>query len=157
MGRDRQQPDRSLIVTGQAGERTLPSEYVAQHVELAYATTAYGAQGETVETAHLLLGEMTSAASAYVGMTRRSAILPTSSPTPSTTHALNGSRPSAATAQTSEQRTPPCEPTILTATQPARSHSVAMQVAVLRVARERAAGADHAPGRSRFTFRGFGR
>ena len=63
-------PDRSLIITGQAGQRTLPYAYVAQHVQLAYATTAYGAQGETVETAHLLVGETTSAASAYVGMTR---------------------------------------------------------------------------------------
>ena len=62
--------DGSLAVTGRGGDRTLPYEYVVQHVELAYATTAYGAQGETVETAHSLLGETTSAASAYVGMTR---------------------------------------------------------------------------------------
>ena len=62
--------DGSLLVTGRAGDRILPREYVAQHVELAFATTAYGAQGETVETAHLLLGETTGAASAYVGMTR---------------------------------------------------------------------------------------
>ena len=30
-----------------------PPTYVREHVELAYATTAYGAQGETVDTAHL--------------------------------------------------------------------------------------------------------
>ena len=41
-----------------------------EHVELAYATTVHGAQGETVEAAHLLVGESTGAAAAYVGMTR---------------------------------------------------------------------------------------
>lgn len=41
-----------------------------QHVELGYARTVYGAQGETVEAAHLLLGDSTGAASAYVAMTR---------------------------------------------------------------------------------------
>ena len=49
---------------------TLPAEYVREHVELAFTTTAYGAQGETVDVAHLALSEKTSAASAYVGMTR---------------------------------------------------------------------------------------
>ena len=63
-------PDGSLLVTGRAGKRLLPTEYVAQHVELAYATTAYGAQGETVTAAHLALDEATGAASAYVAMTR---------------------------------------------------------------------------------------
>jgi hypothetical protein len=43
---------------------------VREHVELAYATTVYGAQGETTGTGHLVLGEHTSAASAYVAMTR---------------------------------------------------------------------------------------
>ena len=42
----------------------------AEHVELAYATTAYGAQGSTVPVSHVLVGEHTGAASAYVGMTR---------------------------------------------------------------------------------------
>lgn len=60
----------SLLVTGRAGQRELPTEYVREHVELAFTTTAYGAQGETVGTAHFALGEMTGAASAYVGMTR---------------------------------------------------------------------------------------
>ncbi len=62
--------DGSLLVTGRAGRRTLPAEYVHEHVELAFTTTAYGAQGETVDSAHLALGETTGAASAYVGMTR---------------------------------------------------------------------------------------
>jgi exodeoxyribonuclease V alpha subunit len=62
--------DGSLLVTGRAGHRTLPATYVREHVELAFTTTAYGAQGETVDTAHFALGETTGAASAYVGMTR---------------------------------------------------------------------------------------
>ncbi|WP_416954972.1 MobF family relaxase [Nocardioides sp. T5] len=60
----------SLFVTGRAGQRVLPAEYVRKHVELAFATTAYGAQGETVGSAHFVLGETTGASSAYVGMTR---------------------------------------------------------------------------------------
>jgi len=39
-------------------------------VELAYATTVHGAQGETTHTGHLVLGEHTTAAAAYVAMTR---------------------------------------------------------------------------------------
>jgi exodeoxyribonuclease V alpha subunit len=39
-------------------------------VELAYASTAHGVQGDTVTTAHVVIGEHTGAASAYVGMTR---------------------------------------------------------------------------------------
>ncbi|MDO9494800.1 MAG: hypothetical protein Q7J48_03780 [Nocardioides sp.] len=62
--------DGSLLVTGRAGRRTLPASYVNDHVELAFTTTAYGAQGETVDSAHLALGDTTGAASAYVGMTR---------------------------------------------------------------------------------------
>ena len=50
--------------------RTIPAGYAREHVELAYATTVYGAQGETTSTGHLKLGEHTSAASAYVAMTR---------------------------------------------------------------------------------------
>jgi hypothetical protein len=61
---------RGLTVQGEAGERVLPPDYVRQHVELAYATTAYGAQGSTVPVSHVLIGEHTGAASAYVGMTR---------------------------------------------------------------------------------------
>jgi hypothetical protein len=62
--------DGSLLVTGRAGRRTLPAAYVHEHIELAFTTTAYGAQGETVDTAHLALADTTGAASAYVGMTR---------------------------------------------------------------------------------------
>ena len=62
--------DGSLVVTGRAGQRELPADYVNRHVELAFASTAYGAQGETVDSAHLVVGEATGAAAAYVGMTR---------------------------------------------------------------------------------------
>ena len=60
----------ALTVSGDSGKRVLPPGYVRQHVELAYATTAYGAQGSTVRVSHVLIGEHTGAASAYVGMTR---------------------------------------------------------------------------------------
>ena len=59
-----------LVVTGRRGARTLPADYARGHVELAYATTTHGAQGETVNRAHFVLGETTGAASAYVAMTR---------------------------------------------------------------------------------------
>lgn len=62
-------PD-GLAVSGETGQRMLPPSYVREHVELAYATTAYGAQGSTVEVSHVLIGDHTGAASAYVGMTR---------------------------------------------------------------------------------------
>ena len=62
--------DGSLLITGSPGDRELPPDYVNEHVELAYATTVYGAQGDTVDTAHLVIGDTTGAAAAYVGMTR---------------------------------------------------------------------------------------
>ncbi|SOC46931.1 conjugative relaxase domain-containing protein, TrwC/TraI family [Blastococcus aggregatus] len=52
------------------GTRVLPADYVTAHVDLAYASTAHGVQGETVTATHLVVGERTGAASAYVGMTR---------------------------------------------------------------------------------------
>ncbi|MGK2875784.1 MAG: AAA family ATPase [Nocardioides sp.] len=64
--------DGALTLRGRRATdlRTVPAGYVREHVELAYATTVYGAQGETTSTGHLMLGEHTSAASAYVAMTR---------------------------------------------------------------------------------------
>nr|WP_307853776.1 MobF family relaxase [Nocardioides palaemonis] len=56
-------PDRHI-------DRQLPAAYVRDHVELAYATTIHGAQGETVDHAHVAIGETTGAAAAYVAMTR---------------------------------------------------------------------------------------
>ncbi len=55
--------------TGAAGG-VLPAGYVTAHVELAYATTAHGVQGDTVPASHVVIGEHTGAAAAYVGMTR---------------------------------------------------------------------------------------
>lgn len=60
----------ALTVRGEAGTRVLPPDYVRRDVELAYATTAFGAQGATVTESHVLVGEHSGAASAYVGMTR---------------------------------------------------------------------------------------
>lgn len=60
----------ALTVHGEAGLRVLPPDYVRRDVEFAYATTAYGAQGATVAESHVLVGEHSGAASAYVGMTR---------------------------------------------------------------------------------------
>jgi exodeoxyribonuclease V alpha subunit len=48
----------------------LPAGYVTTHVELAYASTAHGVQGATVNAAHVVIGEHTGTAAAYVGMTR---------------------------------------------------------------------------------------
>ena len=63
--------DGTATVTGSTGQqRVLPPAYVRAQVELAYASTTYGAQGETTRVGHLLLGEQTGAAGAYVGMTR---------------------------------------------------------------------------------------
>ena len=63
--------DGTATVTGSTGQqRVLPPSYVRQQVELAYASTCYGAQGETTSVGHLLLGGHTGAAGAYVGMTR---------------------------------------------------------------------------------------
>jgi ATP-dependent exoDNAse (exonuclease V) alpha subunit len=49
-------PDGSLTVRRSSGgaEVVLPSDYVAEHVELSYATTAYRCQGRTVDTAHAI-------------------------------------------------------------------------------------------------------
>ena len=49
---------------------TLPAEYVAEHVDLGYATTAHRAQGLTVDTCHTLVGPGVSREALYVAMTR---------------------------------------------------------------------------------------
>ena len=59
-----------LQLRGRSGSTTVPATYARDHVELAHASTVHGAQGETVDHAHLLLGDHTGAASAYVAMTR---------------------------------------------------------------------------------------
>ena len=62
--------DGDLVLHGRGRDHLIPADYAVQYVELAYATTVHGVQGETVETAHVLIGEHTGAASAYVAMTR---------------------------------------------------------------------------------------
>ncbi|MGH8961338.1 MAG: AAA family ATPase [Jatrophihabitantaceae bacterium] len=62
--------DGQVAITGQHGDRTLPADYVRDHLELAYASTVHGAQGDTTTLAHMSVTEHTGAASAYVGMTR---------------------------------------------------------------------------------------
>ena len=79
-----------------------------EHVELAYATTVHGAQGETAHTGHLLLGEHTSAAAAYVAMTRGREDNVAHLVAENLDDARNtGSRPSVAIVPTSGPLTPP--------------------------------------------------
>ncbi|WP_091547950.1 MobF family relaxase [Modestobacter sp. DSM 44400] len=59
-----------VVTPAAPAERVLSADYVTSYVELAYASTAHGVQGDTVTAAHLVVGEHTGAASAYVGMTR---------------------------------------------------------------------------------------
>ncbi len=60
----------SLVLHGHGHDRPIPADYASQFVELSYATTVHGAQGDTVTRAHFALGETTGAAAAYVAMTR---------------------------------------------------------------------------------------
>ncbi|MET4637707.1 MobF family relaxase [Mycetocola sp. 2940] len=48
----------------------LPTEYVTEHTHLAYASTAHGMQGATVDESGTILGDAMDAAGLYVGMTR---------------------------------------------------------------------------------------
>src|SRR5450759_4496317 len=48
----------------------LPADYVRQHVELGYATTAHRAQGRTVDTAHAFVSVTTQREMLYVAATR---------------------------------------------------------------------------------------
>ncbi|MBA8804178.1 conjugative relaxase-like TrwC/TraI family protein [Nocardioides ginsengisegetis] len=62
--------DGSLVLYGHGRAREISADYATRFVELAYATTVHGTQGDTVGSAHFLVGEHTGAASAYVAMTR---------------------------------------------------------------------------------------
>jgi exodeoxyribonuclease V alpha subunit len=62
--------DGSLTLRGRGRDRVLPAEYATKCVELAYATTVHGAQGESVDRVHVAIGDTTGAAAAYVAMTR---------------------------------------------------------------------------------------
>jgi conjugative relaxase-like TrwC/TraI family protein len=65
-------PDGSMTVTRVSGRGSvvLPSSYVAENVELAYATTAHRAQGRTVDTAHAFASPTTTREVLYVALTR---------------------------------------------------------------------------------------
>jgi hypothetical protein len=58
----------ALTVAGttHGGRVTLPAEYVREHVQLLYATTAHRAQGATVDTAHPLITAAMTRESLYV-------------------------------------------------------------------------------------------
>ena len=63
-------PAGSIVVTGRHGRVDLPAAYVAEHVELAYARTAMGAQGSTVDVGIVLIDKPTDLRNLYVAMTR---------------------------------------------------------------------------------------
>jgi conjugative relaxase-like TrwC/TraI family protein len=67
---DRIGSDGSLVATGRNGSVHLPANYVAEHVELAYATTGMGAQGRTVDVGILYLDHPTDVRNIYVPLTR---------------------------------------------------------------------------------------
>jgi hypothetical protein len=52
------------------GTVTLTSEYVAEHVELGYASSIHRSQGQTVDTAHVLVDPTTTREALYVAATR---------------------------------------------------------------------------------------
>jgi hypothetical protein len=62
--------DGSVAAAGPAGRVILPADYVADHVELAYAVTAMGAQGRTVDHAITVIDSVTDIRNLYVPMTR---------------------------------------------------------------------------------------
>src|SRR6056297_3886609 len=63
-------PDGSINVQGRSGRVRLPADYVAEHVDLAYARTGHGAQGRTVDAAIVYLDGPTDVRNLYVPMTR---------------------------------------------------------------------------------------
>ena len=62
--------DGSITADGRSGRVRLPKDYVAEHVDLAYARTGAGAQGRTVDVAILYLDGPTDVRNLYVPMTR---------------------------------------------------------------------------------------
>lgn len=52
------------------GSIVLPANYVAEHLDLGYAVTAYRAQGITVDTAHVLVDPSMTRENLYVALTR---------------------------------------------------------------------------------------
>jgi hypothetical protein len=86
----------SVRRAGGHGVVHLPADYVAEHVELAYATTAYRSQGRTVATAHVLISPSTTREVLYVAATRgresnRLYVDTAYDPDPQTSHNYRGS------------------------------------------------------------------
>ncbi len=65
-------PDGTMQLRRSSGgaEVVLPADYVARHVELGYATTAYRSQGRTVDTTHSMVSPTTTREVLYVAATR---------------------------------------------------------------------------------------
>jgi hypothetical protein len=65
-------PDGTMRLRRSSGaaEVVLPADYVADHVELGYATTAYRAQGRTLDTAYAMVSPSTTREALYVSSTR---------------------------------------------------------------------------------------
>ena len=62
--------DGSLVATAKSGTVMLPGDYVAEHVDLAYARTGMGGQGRTVKGGVLFADRATDLRNLYVPMTR---------------------------------------------------------------------------------------
>jgi hypothetical protein len=62
--------DGSLTATGKSGTVHLPTEYVTEHVELAYARTGVGGQGRNVQGGLLFADRATDVRNLYVAMSR---------------------------------------------------------------------------------------
>ena len=62
--------DWTITARGATGTVVLPAEYLCGHVELAYAITAMGAQGRTVDHAITVIDTTTDVRNLYVPMTR---------------------------------------------------------------------------------------
>jgi hypothetical protein len=60
----------ALTITGATGRVTLPADYVAVDVELAYAETSHATQGRTVDRSFLYLAGTTDTRGIYVPLTR---------------------------------------------------------------------------------------
>ncbi|HZJ48508.1 MAG TPA: hypothetical protein VFD97_05680, partial [Acidimicrobiia bacterium] len=63
-------PDHGATLTGRTGTIQLPTDYVAEHVELGYAQTSHATQGRTVDVALLLVDTSTDSRGVYTPMTR---------------------------------------------------------------------------------------
>ena len=59
-----------ITATGTSGTARLPSDYVAEHVELGYAQTSHAAQGRTVDRSILVLDGPSDVRGIYVPLTR---------------------------------------------------------------------------------------